>query len=186
MHCALLPSFLDKKAKAVSHWLWRKVSVSTLRCGVLSGRFLTSTEAKHFLRLRLTSVCVDAGESQATEAKPGRSLSPQAYGAGQISLQGPAGLCWEGDRGPRGILEPSTEMCPKQWLKCVLNKENNSTTPSRPQTKTSPKNTERSWLSHGAAISILIAHTCQQGEQGNRRQSLEFREMRNTGKWRGQ
>lgn len=139
MHCALLPSFLDKKAKAVSHWLWRKVSVSTLRCGVLSGRFLTSTEAKHFLRLRLTSVCVDAGESQAAEAKPGRSLSPQAYGAGQISLQGPAGLSWEGDKSPRGILEPSTEMCPKQWLKCVWNKGNNSTTPSGPKQKHLPR-----------------------------------------------
>lgn len=48
-------------------------------------------------------------------------------------------MCWESDRGWGGMLEPSTVLCPKQWLKGLLNEG---------KKKKKVKGIEKSWLSH--------------------------------------
>lgn len=80
-------------------------------------------------------------------------------GQRRLFLQGSAPY-WEGDRGPRGILEPSTVICPKQWLKCFLNEKMNKPPLPPNEKKNPPKNTEQKiHLSDGDAVSILTKYT---------------------------
>lgn len=79
----------------------------------------------------------------------------------------------ESDRGPRGILEPSTVICPKQWLKCFLNEKKTQNTKSPPP----QKNTEKSWLSDGAVISILIEYTRTVREESKETDGSLWREV---------
>lgn len=150
----LLPPFLGEKAKAVeSQALEGKCVWNSFR------KVVTSTEAKRFLQRRLTSfVCCCRVEprigGETDEAPP------------HFGLPGPERLlrgsapCWESDRGPRGILEPSTVICPKQWLKYFLNEEKqiNKMPPPKQQQKDLPR-TQKSWISEGALMTILIKYT---------------------------